>query len=279
MIFGSGQIGGPLAKRLLAKGHRVRVVRNASSGALAGAEVVKANLSDAASVRAAAAGATAIYHCANPPYFAKVWDEVLPKWTSNLIASAAEAKARLVVLDNVYAFGDLQGRPLNEDATMRLTSMKGESRARAAQQLMDAHTRGDARTVIGRGADFWGPGGTQTYFGDQFWPAVLAGKPARMLGNWSTPHTYHYIPDVVAGLVALGKDSDEVTGRWWMLPCQPAVSSFAMVERLGKAAGLQIHTAHTPRLMISLLGIFIKMLPELMEMDYQWQRPFIMDDS
>lgn len=279
VIFGSGQIGEPLAQRLLAQGHRVRVVRNASSGALAGAEVVKGDLSDAASVRAAAAGATAVYHCANPPYFAKIWNELLPKWTANLIAGAGAAKARLVVLDNVYAFGELQGRALNEDAPMRPSSKKGEIRVRVSQQLMDAHARGDVRVVIGRGADFWGPRGTQTYFGDQFWPAVLAGKPARTLGDWSTLHTYHYIPDVAAGLAALGTAGDEVTGRWWMLPCQPAVSSFAMAERLGQAAGLEIRTAHTPRLMISVLGLFMKMLPELMEMDYQWQRPFVMDDA
>jgi nucleoside-diphosphate-sugar epimerase len=279
VVFGAGQIGRPLAERLVAQGHRVRLVRNSSSGALAGTEVVKADLSDAASVRAAAAGATAIYHCANPPYFAKLWDEQLPRWTENLIAGAAAAKARLVVLDNVYPFGDLQGRPLNEDAPMRPTSKKGEARARAAQQFLDAHARGDVRVVIGRGSDFWGPGGVLTYFGDQFWPSVLAGKPARTLCDWTTPHTYHYIPDVVAGLVALGNAGDEVTGRWWMLPCQPAVASSAMAERLGEAAGLTIRLAPMPRALISVLGIFIKALPELMEMNYQWQRPFVMDDS
>lgn len=279
VIFGSGQIGVPLAQRLVAQGHRVRVLRNASSGAITGVEVVKGNLADAASVRDACAGATAVYHCANPPYLTKVWNELLPTWTANLIAGAGAAKARLVVLDNVYAFGDLNGRPLNEDAPMRPTSRKGEIRARVAQQLFDAHARGDVRVVVGRGSDFWGPGSTQTYFGDQFWPSVFAGKPARILGDWTTPHTYHYIPDVVAGLAALGEAGDDVTGRWWMLPCQPAVSSLAMVERLGKAAGLEIRTAPTPRLLISVLGIFMPMLPELMEMDYQWQRPFVMDDS
>ncbi len=279
VVFGSGQIGEPLAQRLLAQGHRVRVVRHSSSGMLAGAEVVKADLSDAASVCAAAAGATVIYHCANPPYFAKAWNELLPRWTANLIAAAAAAKARLVVLDNVYAFGDLQGRALNEDAAMRPASKKGEVRARAAQQFTDAHARGDARIVIGRASDFWGPGGTQTYFGDQFWPAVLAGKPARTLGNITTPHTYHFIPDVVAGLATLGEADDHVTGSWWMLPCQPAVSTLDMSERLGKAASLEIRLVPTPPLLISVLGLFIKMLPELTEMGYQWERPFVMDDA
>lgn len=278
-VIGAGQIGPALARHLVAQGVRVRLVRHSSTGTGDGFDVVHGDLSDRASLQAATAGASVIYHCANPPYFAKDWAQHLPRWTDNLVAAAGTAGARLVVMDNVYAFGDLRGRPLTEDAPFNPCSRKGEVRAAVARQLDAAHTAGHARVVVGRASDFWGPYGTLTYFGDQFWPDVFKGKPARTLGNTSTPHTYHYIPDVVAGLAQLGLATDDVTGRWWMLPCQPPVSTLDMIARLGAAAGLSIRTAPVPPLMQRVLGLFIKALPELREMTYQWEGPFVMDDA
>ena len=40
-----------------------------------------------------------------------------------------------------------------------------------------------------------------------------------MLVNPDAVHTYHYIPDVAAGLMTLGCADSDVYGRPWMLPC------------------------------------------------------------
>src|SRR5690349_988535 len=140
----------------------------------------------------------------NPPYSAKVWAEVLPRFASNLVEAAGRAGARLVVLDNVYALGNTGGQPMNEDSPAAPCSRKGEVRARVAAALADAHRRGAARVVVGRASDFYGPGGEGTYFGPQLWPAALRGRTAPWFANPDTPHTYHFIPDVAAGLAALG---------------------------------------------------------------------------
>lgn len=172
----------------------------------------------------------------------------------------------------------MKGKPLNEDATMQPSSKKGAVRARVAQRFMEAHAKGEAKVVIGRASDFYGPGATKSYFGDQFWPSVLAGKPAFVLGNVDSPHTYHYIPDVVAGLAALGTAPDDALGRWWMLPCQPAPISRELGRRLVSAVGREYRTRQLPLFLFPLVGLFIKELPELREMLYQWDTPFVMDD-
>lgn len=278
VVVGAGQVGTPLALELLSRGHRVRMIRQSAREALPGVELVRADLADAAAVREATAGATAIYHCANPRYFAKLWEEVLPKWTESLLAGAAASGARLVVLDNVYAFGDLKGQPLNEDAPMRPSSRKGAIRARVAERMMSAHAKGEAKVVIGRASDFFGPGGTLTYFGDQFWPSVLKGKPAFALTDWGVVHTFHYIPDVVAGLATLGAAPADVYGRWWMLPCHLPFVTHELARQLASAAGQELKTMRLPGFMIPVLGLFIKELPEFREMMYQWESVFEMDD-
>jgi nucleoside-diphosphate-sugar epimerase len=281
VIVGGGQVGQTLAARLRASGRRVRLVHRsaASARALSGLERRSADVGDLASLRAATTGASVIYHCANPPYSAADWAAHLPRWTEHLVNVASETGARLVVLDNVYAFGDRHGAPLDERADYAPCSRKGEVRAHVARQLDEAQARGDARIVVGRASDFWGPEGVATYFGDHFWPAVLRGKAAVLPVNPRTPHTYHYIPDVAAGLAALGTGPEAVTGQWWILPCQPAESTLEMVDRLARAAGAPMRARALPGWLLHVIGRFNPLMAELAEMAYQWDRPFVLQDA
>ena len=222
VLFGGGQVGRPLARILLGRGKRVRIVKRSGSGLPEGVELVRGDAADLNFCVEAARGASTMYHCMNPPYYARVWAELLPRYMNNLIVAAGRSGARLVVLDNVYMLGRPEGKPLNEDAPVRPCSRKGEIRARVAERMWEAHRRGDVRATTGRASDYYGPGGTLTHLGDQFWRPVIAGKRGRVLVNPDAIHTYHYIPDVAAGLAALGTAADDAYGRPWMLPCAPA---------------------------------------------------------
>jgi hypothetical protein len=165
------------------------------------------------------------------------------------------------------------------EAPMNPCSHKGEIRARVAESLFDAHTQGRVRAVSGRASDYYGPGGTLTHFGDQFWTPALAGRTARMAVNLDVPHTYHYIPDVAAGLAALGLGPDAVTGRVWILPCAPAETTRQVIGRFAGALGREIRAATLPRPVLKALGLAIPFLREVNEMLYQWEEPFVVDDG
>jgi nucleoside-diphosphate-sugar epimerase len=277
VVFGAGQIGNPLVQLLRARGLRVRLVRRAGGGP-EGVEVVTGDAGDAHFAAEAARGAAAIYHCMNPAYDSAVWARELPRLMSALIAAAGTSGARLVVLDNLYLYGDPRGGSLSEDSRVAPCSRKGEIRARIDQQMMSAHVRGDARVVVGRASDFYGPGGTGTYFGDAFWPQVLKGGAAPVLMRLDTPHSYHYTLDVAAALATLGTASDDVTGHSWMLPVADAESSRAMLDRFGVVLGRPLKAQAMPKFAVALLKPFVKILGELEEMAYQWEGPFRVDD-
>ena len=139
VVFGAGQVGFPLAERLLAAGKRVRIARRSSGRVPAGCEIVLGDAADTGFCVSAARAASAVYHCMNPPYDHRIWAQLLPRYMDNLIAAASAADARLVVLDNVYMLGRPNGRQLNEDTPMNPCSRKGEIRARLAERLFDAH--------------------------------------------------------------------------------------------------------------------------------------------
>jgi nucleoside-diphosphate-sugar epimerase len=279
VIFGAGQIGSMLAQRLLAQGHRVRVAKRSRTGIPAGAEAMLGDATDEGFCVSASQGAQAIYHCINPEYAIAEWRRLLPKWAANFIVAAGRTGARLVVLDNVYCYGPPKNGVVSVDMPMAPVSRKGEVRAQVTRQLMAAHEAGHAQVVIGRSSDFYGPGGTLSYYGDQFWPDALAGKPVRTITALDHPHTNHYIPDVAAGLAELGLAASDALGRAWMLPCAPAITPREMIAQCGAAAGREIRIAPTPMWMQRILSLFIPFLRETPEMAYQWETPFRMDDA
>ena len=278
VVFGAGQVGGTLARLLLAAGKRVRIAKRSATAAAPGSEIVLGDAADPSFCASAADGAKAVYHCINPPYDARVWADVMPRYMDNLIAASARAKARLVVLDNVYMLGRPNGRMLDEDTPMRPCSRKGEIRAAAATRLFDAHRRGDVLATAGRASDFYGPGGTQTGLGDFFWPRVLAGKTAYSPFPLDAVHTYHYIPDVAAGLMTLGGADADAFGRPWMLPCTPAGTFRNLLARLTRASGRTLKVAQVPRWVVKTMAVAMPLMRELDEMLYQWDEPFVVDD-
>lgn len=278
VVFGSGQVGAPLAARLLETGLRVRVVRRSRGVVPPGAELFAGDAADPAFCLEATRGASVVYHCMNAPYDAASWAALLPRYMENLIAAAGRAGARLVVLDNLYMLGRSGGRAMNEDTPINPCSRKGEVRALVAEQLFDAHRRGDVHAVAGRASDFYGPGGGQTYLGDYFWRPALAGRPVWSPVDPDAVHTYHYIPDVAAGLVTLARAGEDALGRAWMLPCQPAGTLRELAARLAQALGRGVRLATIPRWAMRALGAFSPLLREMREMLYQWDEPFVVDD-
>src|SRR5271165_6112972 len=102
VIFGAGQIGTLLARELLARGVRVRLVRRGTAGTAApGLEWARADVTDAAQADTAADGAAVVYDCTNPAQYHR-WDELLPPLKRGVLGAAVRAGARLVVLDCLY---------------------------------------------------------------------------------------------------------------------------------------------------------------------------------
>lgn len=90
---------------------------------------------------------------------------------------------------------------------------------------------------------------------------------------------YHYIPDVVEALATLGTADGTAYGGQWMLPCAEAGSLRDLVHRLEAATGRTLTVGELPRLAVKAVGLFMPLMRELNEMLYQWEEPFIVDDS
>src|SRR4029453_8100063 len=96
VLFGAGQVGRPLAQLLLDAGKRVRVVKRSPRGTPPGVEVILGDAADPGFCAQAAQGAATVYHCMNPPYDARIWAELVPRYMDNLITAAGRNGRSLV---------------------------------------------------------------------------------------------------------------------------------------------------------------------------------------
>lgn len=277
VVLGAGQIGDRLARLLLERGHCVRMVRRSEVSApqQARLETVSGDMTDLRFAAQATRGAAVVYDCMNPPYHR--WPDLLLRTARGALHGARQAGAALVALDCLYMYGKAQG-PMREDTPMAPVSRKGELRAELSQLRLDAHRRGDVRLAIGRASDFIGPDLPYSVWSPRFFERVFAGRAGECTGDPDMPHAYTYADDVARALRTLG-ERQSAWGRVWHLPTAPAESTRALAHRLGAALQLDVRVERVPRWALRVGGVFSPMLRELAEMTYQWEAPFLVDDT
>ncbi|MCL1602195.1 MAG: NAD-dependent epimerase/dehydratase family protein [Actinomycetia bacterium] len=277
VVFGTGAIGMALIEELHASGKHVRAVNRSGSGDVPnGVNVLGGDATSSEFTRAACADASAVYFCLNPPYTS--WPELFPPLQAAVIDGAASAGAKLVVAENLYMYPPMNGQPLTEDLPYTATTRKGAVRGRMSENLMAAHESGQLRVTAGRASDYFGPRGLLSAMGERVFYPALVGRKAQVMGNPDVLHTYSYIPDIAKGLAILG-ERDEADGQAWHLPNAPAITTRQFIDHVYNAAGTAFGISAMPRWMVNTVGLFNGNVRELKEMLYEFEDPFVVDDS
>lgn len=280
VIFGTGAIGLATLDALRRRGEKVRLVNRSGSAPVPDdVEVVGGDAADPQFTTAVTQGARVVYQTLNPPY--SRWLEEFPGLQSGVLAAAKASGARMVSMENVYAYGRPAGQPLTETRAYAAHTRKGKLRAKMARELLAAHEAGQVQVAIGRASDYFGPrGGAQSNLGDRLFPAAIAGSTANVLGNPDQPHTYTYIPDIGEGLAVLGEHPD-AAGQVWHLPNDPDTRTTRQlaetVYRQASQPRTRLRQIHP--LLLRLLALTNSTVRELLEMQYQFEEPFIVDST
>lgn len=270
----TGGLGRAAARELASRGLPVRgVARHAPSDPDTGVRYVQADAESGDGLDEACAGAAVIVNALNPPY--DQWPERFPPLNRAVIAAAERAGAKLLFVDNLYAYGP-QPDPLTEDTPRAATSSKGRVRTGLEEELMAAADRG-LRVTIGRVSDYFGPWGRSAISALVFDPA-LAGKAIRWPGSLDVPHTLHYLPDAARGLATLALD-ERADGRVWHLPALPAPTGreFAAVVNAALPAPVKVKRLSPGTMRVG--ALFSRDAREMLELAYQWTAPFVEDAS
>lgn len=268
----NGTVGAHLASELRKRNLPVRgVSRREFPGDW---EHVGADLLDPAEMRRAVAGSEVVYLLVGLPYETKLWQRDWPLLMQNTIEACLEIGAKLVFLDNVYAYGQVRG-PMTEDTPHRPCSSKGVVRARIADLLIDAIRNQGLRGCIARSADFYGPNCDKSVLNSTVMERLAAGKSAFIMGRADKIHTYTYTRDIAPTLAVLGTDM-RADGQVWHIPTssQPWTGEKWV---LASAASFNVKPKFqtTSTFMLRLIGLFNPLFRELVEMNYQYTHDYV----
>src|SRR6266536_2578315 len=116
VIVGAGPVGTATASVLAEQGEQVKVVTRSGGGPQHPAiERIAADATDAEQLSKLAAGAVALYNCANPLYHR--WLTDWPPLAAALLTAAENSGAVLTVANNLYGYGPLDG-PITESTPL-----------------------------------------------------------------------------------------------------------------------------------------------------------------
>lgn len=279
VIGAAGGLGAAVVRKLAERGLPVRaVVRDAARARKTlppDVEVVSGDAKSVESLKEAAEGAAVLYPCANAPYHE--WAAFFPDAVAAVLGAAAATGAVVAFPDNTYLYGPFRSSPITEAHPHGAASGIGKVRVDLVDRLLKAHKSGEARVVIARYPNFYGPGVTNRFAGGMF-EAALAGQTAKWLGRLDQPHSMIYIEDVAEALVFLGGEP-RAYGEEWHVPGGGAVTGREFLTMIFEEVGQPPKIGTMASTMTRLLGLFVPVVRALNETMYQFDSPMVLDGS
>jgi nucleoside-diphosphate-sugar epimerase len=279
VVLGYGAVGRAVTAQLAARGGSIIVgQRREPAGLPRGAIFSSVDLTVHESVVAACAGAGAVICCAGFPYRSDLWESAWPVAMRNMLDASATARARFVFADNLYMYGPQSGALVE---TMPLTSLgrKPKVRADITRRWQAEHDRGRVEAVAVRASDFYGPKAETSVLSAFGIARLIAGKSALIPYSPDHPHDFTYVPDFARALVTLLDAPSDCYGQAWHVPNAPTRT---LRELLAMAAGMittPLRVRMLPQWLKPIIGLFEPNIRELLEMQFQTDRPYRVDSS
>jgi nucleoside-diphosphate-sugar epimerase len=265
VIVGAGPVGRETARLLAEEGHSVVLTsRNAGSLSVGNVQTVSSDATDAAQLAAISKGADAIFMCAMAAYHR--WPTDFFPIMDGTVKAAEQVGARLLVVGNVYGYGERAASPLTPGLEPDPTTRKGTTRHIMWQSAL----RSNVPALEVRASDYLGDGAV-AYFSLLALPSLLKNEPVAFLGDPDAAHAWSFTKDTAKTLVAASRFTGE-WGRAFHVPSQSA-SVRELVRRF--ATALKIDVPNLSRLApADLDGIGFS---EGVEMSYLFEKPLLLD--
>lgn len=241
-------------------------------------ELVAADLLNYEQTEKAVAGSDVVYLLAGLKYDLRVWQDQWPKVMKNVMDACKKHNSKLVFFDNVYAYGKVEG-PMTEATPLNPSSKKGEVRASIATMLLDEIKAGNLNGMIVRAADFYGPGALLSMTYETVAQRLKANKGAQWLGDPKKVHTFTYTPDAGKGVAMLGNTPSAFNQTWHALTSKEKITGEEYVRIACEIAGKPYKIQALPKFGVRLVGLFVPVLREMVEMMYQFDTDYVFDST
>ncbi|TKV58687.1 NAD-dependent epimerase/dehydratase family protein [Nakamurella flava] len=274
VVAGAGPVGTTVARQLATAGHHVRLLTRSGRGPdHPSIERVATDISRVDDLTAQLDGSAAIFSCIHASrYAAATWRAELPAADAAVLTAAGRVGATAVFPESLYGFGPVDG-PMTERTPLAATTGKPGIRV----ELLHARAASPTRTISVAASDFYGPEVLTAHAGERMVARVLAGRSVQVIGSADQPHSFTYVPDLAAAMIAAaGRPGPD--DEFLLAPTAPAITQRALVGLFAAAA--DVAAPRVGRLPVGLLravGVVHGGSRELAELGYQFTAPFVLD--
>ena len=278
ILGANGAIAQGLSKHITAYTQQLRQVSRNPKKVNATDELVSADLLNYEQTEKAIAGSEVVYLLAGLKYDISVWREQWPKLMRNVIDACKKHNSKLVFFDNVYSYGLVNG-VMTEETPFNPNSKKGEVRAKIATMLLDEVKSGNINGMIVRGADFYGPNVLLSLTHSTVTQKLKANQGPQWIGDPKKIHTFTYTPDAGRSVAMLGNTPLAFNQTWHALTSKEKITGEQYVriacEIMNKPYKLQV----LPKFGVRVVGLFVPVLREFVEMMYQFENDYVFDST
>jgi nucleoside-diphosphate-sugar epimerase len=259
---GAGFIGSVVGRSLAARGDRIRVLDNLSTGKRdavpAGAEFFEADICDQTQLRRAAKDCDTIVHlaanCSVQFSLAKPTEDTRTnvEGTVAVLEAAAQAptKPRVVFASSCAVYGDAEGHALEETAAPRPLSNYAVSKCAAELYCQSYAANRGIDTVVLRLFNVYGAGqratGTFTAVIPTFCHAALRKKTLDLYGNGQQSRDFVHVDDVVRALMLACDRPSDFRGEIFNIGSGTATSIRTLARTMGAMLGRRLSFNEQP---------------------------------
>jgi nucleoside-diphosphate-sugar epimerase len=223
-------------------------------------------------------GSEIVYLTAGLTYNKNVWQIQWPVIMQNVISACEKHGAKLVFFDNVYCYGKVNGW-MTEETPVNPVSRKGEVRAKIAGMLMEEVKKGNLTALIARSADFYGPDTPLSFVNAMVFDNFKKEKKAQWLISDRFRHSLTYTPDAGKATALLGNTSSAYNQVWHLPTDKNALTGKEFIGKTAGLFGMEPKYMVLPRWMVRILGLFIGVIGESVEMLYQNDSDYLFDST
>jgi len=270
----NGHIGHAAAEAFVAAGWQVTGFGRSNRQPVAGVQFIKGDADDVAQLEAAIAAADVVFNGLNLPYD-KWFNGRAEAQLARVIEAMGNTGKTMLFPGNVYNYAAHENL-LTPGTPERPERPRGEIRVRMEGMLKAAAARGALQTIVLRAGDFFGPGSRDDYL--DLLILREAGKGRVALAAHEVPHSWAYLPDLGRAFVALAQKRGELAGYEAFHFAGHFVTSGEVFDAIQAVSPRKLTRVPTPWTMLSLLGLALPLLRELVKMRYLWDNPMRLAD-
>ncbi|MFE4712269.1 NAD-dependent epimerase/dehydratase family protein [Paenibacillus sp. NPDC056722] len=242
----------------------------ADLGHPAGLTLTTGDVFNSEDVYSAAQGVDVIFHSASVPYNEMI-TRLLPMGES-VMEAANRLGTKVVAVDGIYPYGRRHNeKPIDEDYPKNPHTKKGKKKLEFERMFFSPRWNHTKRMIV-RLPDYYGPTANDASYLGTTLASIAAGKPGAFVGTMTVPREYVYLPDAAVMIVELAS-REEAYGQNWNIPGADVISGRDIVNIARKASGTSKMVIPLGKPSLSLLGLFIPVMKEIVEMLYLTEEP------